>query len=67
MKCGEIIEYLKRFGAEDLIGVVVVDVENRLHYRIGSYQLIDETPAMVLEVTDIGPMDEVVEESEERE
>lgn len=66
MKCGELIEYLKRFDPEEVVAALVIDPASRLYYRIGGYQLIDETAALLLVAVGSGPMDDIVEEAGER-
>jgi len=66
MKCGELIKYLSRFGPEEQVAALVVDLKSRLYYKIGAYQFIDETAALLLEVAGSGPLDDLVEEADER-
>ena len=62
MTCKELIEYLKRFAPTEIVGFLILDVDERLAYKVNRYQLIDETATMILEIADPGPMDDVVEE-----
>lgn len=62
MTCKELIEYLTRFDPEEPVGFVVIDLENRIHYSLGGCKLINDIPAIFLETTGAGPLDEILEE-----
>lgn len=62
MTCKELIECLTRFDPEELIDFVAAGIENRRYYKTMGCQLIDETAAILLEVAEAGPLDEILEE-----
>lgn len=66
MKCRELIEYLSSFDPEEVVAALIVDPENRLYYKAVGYQLLDEMAALLLEVSGAGPLDDIVEEVNER-
>ena len=62
MKCKELIDYLQRFRPDEHVGVVVVDIDKRLHHITEGYQLLLGNPAILLETTKSEPLDEIMEE-----
>lgn len=66
MKCGELIEYLKRFNPEEVVAPLIVDPRNRLYYKAVGYQLLEESAALLLEVSGAGPLDDIAEIEDER-
>lgn len=67
MKCKELIEYLSRFGQEERVGFLVVNLAERVVYNIPAYQLLAEQPVILLETAESEPLDEVLEEVEPNE
>ena len=62
MKCVELVRYLQSFEPNDTVGVVVLDLNNRLRYSVEKTVLIDEIVTLFFEIADPKPLDEVEEE-----
>lgn len=65
MTCEELIEYLSGFEPDTHVAFVVADIQKRLHYKISGVFLIDELPAVMLETTEPGPLDNLMEQIED--
>lgn len=63
MTCKELIAYLNRFDPDEHIGILIVDTEKRLHHKTAGYDLLDETPALLLETTESEPLENIAEEA----
>lgn len=64
MTCRELIAYLQQFDPEQTVVFLPANIAERKCYKTIKYQLISDAgcPAILLEVTGEGPMDEVLEE-----
>lgn len=62
LTCKELIDYLGRFDPEEGVAAIIVDTEKRLHHITGGYELLDESPVLLIETTESEPLDAIVEE-----
>lgn len=52
--CKKRTEYLFRFGPDEPVAIVVADIEKCLTHKISGYMLLDEQPALLLEMSETG-------------
>lgn len=68
MKNKELIEYLSGFDPEENVSALILDLKQRLVYKVDGYQLITDAGFSVLafELGEPESMDDAVEEAEEK-
>lgn len=64
MTCKGLIEYLSHFDPEETASALILNLETRLAYKVGGYQLMADAgmPVLLFELGEASPLDEVVEE-----
>lgn len=65
MTCKALIDYLSGFNPDEHVRVVALNLDARLAYKPDSYSLLTGAgfPAILFELGEAAPMDEVVEEA----
>jgi hypothetical protein len=66
MTAKELIEYLSGFDPEENVSALIVDLKQRLIYKVDGYQLMTDAgfPVLLFELGKATPMDDMVEEAE---
>lgn len=64
MKNKELIEYLSGFDPEENVSALILDLKQRLVYKVDGYHLITDAgfPALLFELGEATPMDNMVED-----
>lgn len=67
MTTKELIEYLSGFDPDENVSALILDLKQRLAYKVDRYQLMTDAgfPVLLFELGKSNPMDEMVEEAEE--
>lgn len=62
----ELIEYLSGFDPEENVSALILDLKQRLAYKVDGYQLMTDAgfPVLLFELGESAPMDDMVEEAE---
>ena len=62
----ELIEYLSGFDPEENVSTLILDLKQRLAYKVDGYQLMTDAgfPVLLFELGESAPMDDMVEEAE---
>lgn len=66
MTAKELIEYLSGFDPESNVSALILDLKQRLAYKVDGYQLMTDAgfPVLLFELGEAAPMDDMVEEAE---